>query len=418
MTGIAGAISAGFLTYQCIIWYRLATHDGGDLGYYLIFIPAGLLSGLLIGAVMARNVSGFWRAQGCSLGVVIGVCALIGVVARMYGEAAPELNGDQLILQVELKYPHGWEPDQEVRKPETRYCQLQPVLPGRRIGSGVQGNIDWSEAGQVDGQWVVPCSLRLFSSREDRFVSVNLGKTFVEFYLKLPPDPKPENRQWSPWITDGFSHEVGKPPVTDFAYRCRVRGINEIRDEADAARNAFWQARDDAAKAIGADAPMASWLALFEDPDGSPAEYRWGGAERIERKAVAARVLDLAPLLASPDRTTMRRAIFTLGSLQETPEPLVEPLITAGRLVIDLIREARTQTADERNLGAESRARQLFQMWDVAMRNAGSGPAPRFGAILEEIEREADAKTVADFYGITSEVRIDLAKLGPRPAAQ
>ena len=48
LTGIAGAASAGYLTYWCIVWYRLASHDGGDLGYYLVFIPLGLLADSLL----------------------------------------------------------------------------------------------------------------------------------------------------------------------------------------------------------------------------------------------------------------------------------------------------------------------------------------------------------------------------------
>src|SRR5579864_2549871 len=90
------------------------------------------------------------------------------------------------------------------------------------------------------------------------------------------------------------------------------------------------------------------------------------GAAWIGRNVtVAARVLELAPLLASSDRTVMRQAVFALGSLQDTPEPLVEPLIVAGRLMIDLIKEART--LDHPDLGAERRALQYFGMWRNAM---------------------------------------------------
>jgi hypothetical protein len=49
----------------------------------------------------------------------------------------------------------------------------------------------------------------------------------------------------------------GGPPVTDFAYRCRIKRISEIRDEAAAAVSAFWEERDKAAKAIPEGAPVA-----------------------------------------------------------------------------------------------------------------------------------------------------------------
>src|SRR5579864_6350651 len=105
LTGIAGAASAGYLTYLCVIWYRLQTHDQGELGYYIIFVPLGLLAGFAIGVVLGRIILGFWAAQGWSLGVVLGLCAVFGLVARIYGEVAPELDGSRLLLQVELKCP-------------------------------------------------------------------------------------------------------------------------------------------------------------------------------------------------------------------------------------------------------------------------------------------------------------------------
>lgn len=65
--------------------------------------------------------------------MVIGLRVIIGLVARMYGEVAPELAGDRLMLQVELKCPRGWQPDDETRRPEGRSCRLQPIGPGSRM---------------------------------------------------------------------------------------------------------------------------------------------------------------------------------------------------------------------------------------------------------------------------------------------
>lgn len=414
LTGIAGAASAGYLTYLCVVWYRLQTHDGGDLGYYIIFIPLGLLGGFAIGAVLGRIIPGFWAAQGTSLALVLGLCAIFGLVARMYGEVAPELDGDRLLLQVELKCPRGWQPDYETQKPEGSSCRVQPVGPGLRMGPSMPGYVDWKKASQIDGHWVVPCEVSLFSSRETRLVDVYLGKTWVGFNLRLPPHPSNANKEWSQWISDGFSYETGKPPVTNYAYRCRVRRLSEIRDEAAGATNALWEEREKAADAIPAEAPVARWLPLFEDPDGTPAAYRWGGADRKERHAVAARVLELPLLLASSDRTVKRQAVFALGSLQETPEPLVAPLLDAGRLTIELIKEART--GDHPDLDAERRVLDYFGMWRNAMNNAGPEQAPRFRTVLLEVEHEASTSKSGDIEIIARESRESLEKLAP-PAA-
>src|SRR5579872_6483822 len=92
LTGIVGAVSALYLTSLWITWYRLGRNDGGDLAYYVVFVPAGLLAGLALGALISRFVPGFWAAQGASLAVVLGLYAAIGLVGRMYGEVAPELD--------------------------------------------------------------------------------------------------------------------------------------------------------------------------------------------------------------------------------------------------------------------------------------------------------------------------------------
>ncbi len=416
LTGIVGAVSAGYLTYLFIVWYRLRAHDGGDLGYYFVFLPAGFLAGLALGAVISRMTAGFWTAQGLSLAALWGICAVIGFVGRMYGEVAPELDGQELMLQMELKCPRRWQSDSEVKQAEARGCSLRPFGPGRRVGPSMTGYVDWKHAAQVDGQWVVPCEVNLFSSREIRFVDITLGKTQVGLTLQLPAYPTNDNKQWSQWFTDGFGQEVGKPPLTGYAYRCRVKRIGEIQAEAAAAAHAFEEERDQAAKAIPAGAPLARWLPLFEDPDGSPAAYRWGGADRIERRTVAARVLELAPLLASSDRAVMRQAVFALGTLQETPPALVERLLTAGGLTVTLIAEAKA-APDETRIDAERKALQYFGPWRNAMNNASPAAAPRFLPILEEIERDASGSKPGDLEIILRYAREALEKLRAAPAS-
>jgi hypothetical protein len=419
VTGIVTAAATVYLVYVCVEWYRLRTHDGGDLGYFLVFVPLGFLGGILVGAVVARVVPGYWTAQGISLGAVLALCAITGLVARAFGEVAPELDGDKLLLQVELKYPRSWQPDNESKRPEARSCRLLPVGPWRRTGKPVQGNLLWPNSKQVDGHWVVPCDVMLLSSREVRLVDVTLGKSWVDFNLRMPPQPSDKDKEWSEWIEEGFASEDGKVPVTGYAYRCRVQRIGDIRDREAQASTAFWEERDKAAAAIPPDAPVERWLPLFEDPDGSPAAYRWGGADRIERRAVGARVLELAPSLRSSDRTVMRQAVFALGALSQTPQPLLEPLLAAGQLIPVLIREARAVpvSADGRDSDhqkSETRALQYFSMWTNSINNAQPSAWARFSGILQEIAREAEAThSNGDVAIIAREAKEHLEKLNP-----
>ncbi|HEY3741426.1 MAG TPA: hypothetical protein VGL53_16355 [Bryobacteraceae bacterium] len=411
LTGLIGACAAGYLTYLCIVWLDLSRNDGGDLGYYIVFIPAGMIAGFVIGAVASRFVPGFWAAQGLSTAIVLGICIAIGFVARSYGEVAPEIDGDTLVLDVELKIPRGWQPDNKAKSDRGSNCWLQPMGPGMRLGRMVSGGVSLKND---DGQWIASCGVRLFTSRENRYVRVILGtKTDVTFLLRLPPKPGVAQKQWSDWSNQGFSHETGKPPVTDYFYRARVERVSEVVDAEAAARNARYEAREKAMNALPDNAPIPEWLPFFESADGTPSTFAWGGADRRERRVMTTRVLELGPFLASNDRREKRLAVFALGSLYNTPPLLVEPLAKAGLLTIDLIREARAKalSPDDPDVDAEERVGQFFNLWQNAVTNAGPAEAPKFRDVLEQIEREASPSKTGSIEIIARTVREDLEKL-------
>jgi hypothetical protein len=66
-------------------------------------------------------------------------------------------------------------------------------------------------------------------------------------------------------------------------------------------------------------------------------------------------------------------------------------LLAAGRLTLELIREARTQApaskdSDDDNATAALR---YFDMWSRAVRNAGPVDTAQFRPLLEDVQREA-----------------------------
>ena len=141
----------------------------------------------------------------------------------------------------------------------------------------------------------------------------------------------------------------------------------------------------------------------------------------MERKMVAARVLELAPLLESKDRTVVRQAVFALGSLNETPPALVVPLLEAGRLTIELIKEAKTQAprpddpAADPAADAAKRALQFFDMWHIAVNQAGKVEDPRLRTFLEDVQRET-AGSQGDLWTIWKTARDMPAALPAGPA--
>ena len=244
VTGFTGGACAGVLTYFIVAWFGLRRHDGGDLGYYIVFIPVGILCGLVIGVVVSR----LWPASGGRMALVVSLALLlvaagsVAVGARMFGDTTPamtrEEEGDQLVLQVELKYPPGWAPDAAaVKRPETMKCQLLP-LEGQDFNPGkpTPGTLSWRNAKMVEGRWVVPCDVILKGSPKVRLVSLTIGKTWVEFNTELGPIVTAD-ADWSEWTTDGFS----QPALAGCAYRRRIRTLADIRDGDAAAKRAVWE---------------------------------------------------------------------------------------------------------------------------------------------------------------------------------
>lgn len=71
---------------------------------------------------------------------------------------------------------------------------------------------------------------------------------------------------------------------------------------------------------------------------------------------------------------------------------MVEPLLEAGRLTFDLVKEAKTQSARPGDPAADraKRALQFFDMWHNAMNNAGKVEDPRVLTFLEEVQRATE----------------------------
>lgn len=387
LTSVASAGAAGFLATLCIDWYRMSPREGGS-GYFVLFIGfTGFLGGLLIGALTSRFVpSGFWLAQAYSLAIVAGICLVIGLFARLYGEVPPTLAGETLRLEVELKCPRDW---QAAKNLNTILCTLQPMGPGRdRMGEAVYGQGDWNEARQIDGQWVVPCAVDLFTSRTNRYVRVMVATTIdVRFFLPLPAHAKPKQQQWSEWSNQGFDHAEDKPPMTAYQFRYRVQRDSVWREEAEAASAAARAAQDKVTDAIPADAPIDSWLPFFEQGDSGTPTTEFRAFERRALDAVKARAMELKTPLESRDLRSVRRAVFAAATLSDVPQELVGPLQKAGgSLAIDLINEARAYPSrNDECLVAEQAALTYFFKWDLAMELAGPAASERHLAILREI---------------------------------
>src|SRR3982751_3779749 len=105
-----GLVLAGFIASNAVSWYRISSFEGGA-GYFVVGMALlGFVAAFAIGLVASRIVAasahpGVWRAIGWSQLTVFGIAAIIAAIARFSADVAPKLNGEELLLMVEIEWP-------------------------------------------------------------------------------------------------------------------------------------------------------------------------------------------------------------------------------------------------------------------------------------------------------------------------
>ena len=365
-TGVVGAVAGAWLAPHCVAWYDMNTRDGGD-GYFLVALSTlGVFTGFVIGAVTSRMVtSGFWPAQGYALLWILSGFLITALLARWLGEIPPLLNDQPLLLQVELKCPRGWQPDRKL-KTEYLFCSLQSQgrFPGNQ-GRVVDTSISLRSAIQTDPEWILPCSVKLFSSRASRHLLIVLGSAArLEFPVSLPAEPGLADLAWTNWMTGSSGYQL----------RCRVKPSAAVQKETDDANQAASDAILAAAAAVPSDAPLDRWLHFFEDGEsGLPPSERGKTIPPRATQTLSARASELAAPLRSADTKLARRAIFAAATLDHLPTELAAPLAEAGSVVVELIKAAQAaEILDDTDLEPATRAKICFYQWTRSMTQFGA----------------------------------------------
>jgi hypothetical protein len=226
-----GAVAAGVMAQLVVEWYRISSFEGQS-GYFVVGMALlGLIGGLLIGGIVSIRVgagspSDFFRALGIASAIVLGIVGIIGGTARLLADIPPTLDGEELMLAVEVRWPdaHASTPAQDV--PEARLI-LSSVGSGSRTLRRSQVGALWTEDARRDEErWIAPGAVHLFTRRGDRVLSVVLGDSAVaNFLLPLPRRITQSDRNWSVWMPRA---RPGEPPLPDgFTYRYRVQRTSE-----------------------------------------------------------------------------------------------------------------------------------------------------------------------------------------------
>ena len=142
LTTAAGA-GAAFGVASFLIQGLQITNREGASGYFAVFVTGiGLIGGFLVGFITALAVqSGFWKAQGYALGIVVALAVAGAVLPLVLNDNGPRLDGDALVLEVELKCPSGWKPNHKSRSSSFCWMQEQAVDGPREVNPAISAGL-------------------------------------------------------------------------------------------------------------------------------------------------------------------------------------------------------------------------------------------------------------------------------------
>ena len=110
LTGVVGLLVSGVIASLAASWYRVPSFEAQSAAFMVSLAILGLIGGFVIGLVTSRVVAGgadpgFLKALGTSQGVLLGIIAVVGVTARLLSDVPPTIDGEALMLTVEVRWP-------------------------------------------------------------------------------------------------------------------------------------------------------------------------------------------------------------------------------------------------------------------------------------------------------------------------
>ncbi len=231
LTAAAGLVLSGLVAGLAVDWYRISSFEGGS-GYFVVGLA--LLGGVIsfgLGLLAARYVAahpnpGILKALGLSVGGVAGILGLIAGVARLLADVPPEIAGEGLFFQVEIRWPAGDRTDPRTL-PGVGSVTLGSMTMSHVRRKAEDGPLFVADAHLVDGRWVVPGAVRIFTNRGRRLLSGQIGAKDLGGVL-IPQRGQPSSRDtaWTEWYPHA---RPGAPALPDtlFTYRYRVTRQSE-----------------------------------------------------------------------------------------------------------------------------------------------------------------------------------------------
>jgi hypothetical protein len=229
LTAAPAAFVAGFIAAKCVAWYHLSRREGAD-GYFVIAIGLlGLIAGFVIGVTCGFSLGadlagGFFKSIALAIGIVVALGAIALAICHALADIPPTIGGRQLFLIVEARLPADRTTAPAV-DPFEAYLRFGS-LSGHTLRKSERGQL-WNErATLVDGRWIVPGAVQIFTSRGKRVLEIHAGSdASSSFLVPLPAHPRKAQLVWSDWLPRRFP--LGVAPEAQMTYRFRVERDSE-----------------------------------------------------------------------------------------------------------------------------------------------------------------------------------------------
>lgn len=388
LTGLVGLFLSGVIGNACAQWYHVSSREGQS-GFYVIFIAlAGGVVSTLLGLLTARLIvakfgSSFIRELGVALLVVLLLAGVWALLARLLADVPPEIDGRDLVLEVEFRFPAG-----EGDAPPTAAGEWEGTLTS--ISGGAYRNREYGEvlgeqARLEGGRWIVPVRFPLFTERGGRAVAFGPkgAPETMGFLLPIPARPGSELLEWSVWLP---RQQPNGEPWPESKPSCRFRLQKTLptpppptAEELEAEKNAQAVAEFEA---IPADAPIETWFAYtayeqFVTPR---------AVEAISRRPRYVEELNALVVDDNPEKA--HAAMICISRLPNPSPDLVFGLQAAARLIAKKITQFNlTPKEDDPNFATAVDPATRMYGWIAAANHlrekCGADLVPELKVILE-----------------------------------
>jgi hypothetical protein len=387
-------------------WMRMSTREGAAAYFMVAMAILGAFAGFLLGIGMARGwfgvSGGFGKSLVFTVGSVLVLSLLVTGVVWLMADSNPKMDGKELDLSVELRYPVG-----AARVTgDSSYVTFIRLSDGSTLG---YSQLDVANAQEIDGRYVVPAKFLLTTSVKRKLLNIYLSpERNLLFALNFGAKPGPKDFEWSRWIDAAYPLGEQAPPAEKtFSVRYRVSFVEPpppslTHEEHQAAAEAELEAH---MQALAPDAPLESWLAYT----------RYGVPEaRVARAVAAIRArpqfaAEMATLMSSDDAQVSQDALRSLTHMQPPPTELGPAVAAVGSSIAKSLRELEDDPISDPSYGNAALISPRFSAWMEATRalqgKEGIDFVPQLKEIIEPARKHdkshvlrMDVVRVASYY--------------------